>query len=108
MHKALSAILAILVASGALAQAQPQPSASRGQLLYTTHCVACHSTQMHWRDGRKAVDWDSLKAQVRRWQTNAGQTWNEADIAEVTRHLNDTIYHFAQTDSRVSQTGTPE
>jgi mono/diheme cytochrome c family protein len=23
---------------------------NRGERLYTTHCIACHSTQMHWRD----------------------------------------------------------
>ena len=39
---------------------------------------------------------------VRRWQGNAGLQWGDADIAEVARHLNDTIYHFPQTADRVS------
>lgn len=34
--------------------------AVRGELLYNTHCVACHSTKMHWRDQRLATDWKSL------------------------------------------------
>ena len=71
-------------------------------MLYTTHCNECHSTQMHWRNDRRALDWDSLKAQVRRWQGNAGLGWGDADIAEVARHLNDTIYRYPQTSDRLS------
>ena len=76
----------------AAAQAPSPPS--RGELLYSTFCVACHTTQMHWRDKRIAVDLPSLKAQVRRWHTNAGQKWSEADIDEVVRHLNRIYYKF--------------
>ena len=75
--------------------------ASRGELLYGIHCVTCHTTQMHWRNDRQALDWDSLKFQVRRWQGNAGLAWNEADIAEVSRYLNETIYHYPQLNDRV-------
>lgn len=92
----------------AQAPAQVAPPQTRGQLLYTTHCISCHTTQMHWRNDRQAHDWDSLKNQVRRWQGNASLQWGDADIAEVARHLNDTIYHFPQTDDRVSlATRTP-
>jgi mono/diheme cytochrome c family protein len=82
-----------------LAQAGTEPS--RGQLLYDTHCVACHDTQVHWRDARAVTDWRSLKAQVRRWQARALLDWSEADIVQVTRYLNDRIYRFAQTDDLV-------
>ena len=99
--KRLLAIAAIAAIS-ALAHSQAPPAATRGELLYTTHCVTCHTTQMHWRNDRKANDWDSLKVNVRRWQGNAGLQWGDADIAEVARHLNDTIYHFPQTADRVS------
>ena len=71
-------------------------------MLYTTHCISCHTSQMHWRNDRQAYDWDSLKVQVRRWQGNANLQWGDADIAEVTRHLNDTVYHYPQTADRVS------
>ena len=69
---------------------------------YTTHCISCHTSQMHWRNDQQAYDWDSLKVQVRRWQGNANLQWGDADIAEVARHLNDTIYHYPQTGDRVS------
>lgn len=102
---AAAALLAALAGSSLLSYAQGAPS--RGQLLYTTHCIACHTTQMHWRDERRAVDWETLKGQVRRWQGNAGLEWADADIVEVARHLNETIYHYPQTADRVSAVTPP-
>ena len=81
------------------AQFQPQlrPLSNRGELLYNTHCIACHTTQIHWRDGKQANDWKGIEAQVRRWQGIAGLAWSDADIAEVSRYLNSTIYKYPQT-----------
>ena len=93
--------LVALAAFSAGSGAQVVPAQTRGELLYSTHCVTCHTTQMHWRNDRQAFDWDSLKFQVRRWQGNAGLVWNEADIAEVSRYLNETIYHYPQLNDRV-------
>jgi mono/diheme cytochrome c family protein len=94
--------LAALACASTVALAQAPPPVSRGQLLYLTHCNECHTTRMHWRDDRRALDWDGLKAQVRRWQANTGLEWSEADIAEVARYLNDTIYQYPQTSDRLS------
>ena len=92
---------AVLTGTVTLACAQPAPAESRGELLYSTHCVTCHTTQMHWRNDRQAFDWDSLKFQVRRWQGMTGLAWSEADIAEVSRYLNETIYLYPQLNDRV-------
>jgi mono/diheme cytochrome c family protein len=85
----------------ALACAQASLSETRGELLYDTHCVACHTAQIHWRNDRLAVDWDSLKFQVRRWQGNTGLAWSEADIIDVSRYLNETIYRYPALNDRV-------
>ena len=98
-------LVTLFAAVGSLVHAEPEPGQTRGQLLYTTHCIACHTTQMHWRNDRQAQDWDSLQFQVRRWQGNAGLKWSEADITEVSRHLNETIYHFRQPAVRVGVSG---
>lgn len=90
-------VAAAMALAGLAAQAQTTPLPGRGELLYTTHCIACHSAQMHWRSKRLAHDWDSLKAQVRLWQGNSGLRWDEADIAEVAGYLNDTVYHHPRT-----------
>jgi len=103
----------IIVLAGACAQAQAQsppqpapppaaapaplqPAPTRGRLLYETHCIACHNSQMHWRDGRIVRDWAGLAGQVRRWQERANLQWSDADILEVARHLNATIYRLPQ------------
>jgi mono/diheme cytochrome c family protein len=89
-------VLPLLAASlGAHAQAP-----SRGELLYGTHCVACHTSQIHWRDQRLARDWGTLKAQVRRFQDAAYLRWSDDDIEAVAHYLNDTIYRFPETQSR--------
>ena len=102
MSSTKNLMLAALASASTLAQSQPAPTETRGQLLYTTHCIGCHTTQMHWRENKRATDWDSLKVQVRRWQGNASLQWGDADINEVARHLNDTIYRYPQTADRVS------
>jgi len=93
----------LLMLAGAAAQAQPSSAPSRGELLYSTHCIECHNTQMHWRIARRATDWATLREQVRRWQGTAGLGWADGDIDEVARHLNETIYHFAQPAARASR-----
>lgn len=67
---------------------------SRAQALYDTHCGHCHTEQVHWRDRRLVTDWASLKAQVFRWQSNAGQQWGDADVDAVARYLNARFYRF--------------
>lgn len=86
-----SVTFGVLVASTA-ASAQ-----DRGELLYSTHCGACHTTQMHWRARRSATDWTSLKAEVRRWQGAAALGWTDDDVLAVARYLNDSVYHYHQT-----------
>jgi predicted transglutaminase-like cysteine proteinase len=87
-------VLAAWLASTATS-ALAQPTApSRGQTLYELHCIGCHSTQMHWREQRRATDWASLAALVRQWQGAAFLDWSDDDIDAVARFLNQTIYRF--------------
>ncbi|SCK13544.1 hypothetical protein VAR608DRAFT_0801 [Variovorax sp. HW608] len=72
----------------------PAAAQSRGELLYTTHCIACHTTQVHWRDRRLATDWNSLRAQVTRWQGVGSLSWSDEDIGAVTQYLNERYYGF--------------
>ncbi|MDQ7954823.1 MAG: hypothetical protein RET84_02890 [Pseudomonadota bacterium] len=85
-------LAAIAVILGPLpAQAQPQ---SRGELLYATNCIACHTEQVHWRDRKLVRDWNSLAEQVRRWQEAASLGWRDDDILAVALYLNDRYYGF--------------
>ncbi len=81
----------------AAAFAQSGTGAARGELLYSTHCIACHTTQVHWRGQKLVTDWASLKRQVRRWAGNAGLGWTDEEIVDVARYLNDAYYRFEST-----------
>lgn len=93
-RKWMFAILSVWLVDPAFANAQSD--AARGKLLYATHCVACHSAEIHWRDRKLATDWNSLKAQVRRWQGVMGLGWRDDDITLVARYLNTLYYHYPE------------
>lgn len=98
LQKSILALLFILSGNLAYAGAQPPRGATRGELLYSTHCITCHSAQVHWRGKKLATDWISLKGEVRRWQEISGLGWVEDDIAEVARYLNALYYHYPKRD----------
>jgi len=91
-----SILVALLVLSGHVAEAEAQPirDATRGELLYSTHCLACHDTQVHWREKKLATDWASLQSEVRRWALLSKLEWSEYDIEVVTGYLNDLHYRY--------------
>ena len=97
----------VLLALAALTLAASAQAESRGELLYATHCIACHTEQVHWRDQKLATNWNSLKAQVRRWQAAAQLGWSDDDILEVTRHLNQRFYGFEPTSDPVGSLTRP-
>ena len=89
-------VLLVCLGIPAAANAQPKGDTPRGELLYTTHCIACHNAQIHWRDKKIAKDWTGLKTQVRRWQGLQGLVWSNDDVAEVARYLNARYYHYPE------------
>jgi len=93
----------LLAASPLPAQTSTPATSSRGELLYETHCIACHTKEVHWREQKLATDWASLSAQVRRWQANIGLQWPDQTTEDVVRYLNSTIYKFP--DQAPKQTG---
>lgn len=89
--------LCLLSAWPSAAFAQGKHSEERGELLYMAHCNTCHTAQIHWREQKLARDWESLLAQVRRWQNIGGLNWNESEIADVTHYLNALFYEYKST-----------
>jgi len=83
--------------------------AQRGRLLYGAQCIACHTTQAHWRDKRLVQSWDGLVSQVVRWQGNGNLGWTQDEIQDVAAYLNGTFYHLecsiAGCTGRPSQAG---
>lgn len=87
----------LLLGMHTLAYANEKQSEARGELLYSTHCTACHTSQVHWREQKLVTDWNSLVEQVRRWQYATGLSWSEEEIADVSYYLNAVYYGFINT-----------
>jgi len=87
-------VLGVLLA--ALAEVHPvsAQSTSRGELLYSTHCIVCHNAQIHWRDKKLAKDWTTLQAEVQHWQKFTGLGWSDDDVTIVAQYLNTLYYHY--------------
>ena len=64
----------------------------RGRLLHDQRCVSCHDTRVYKRDSKVARNYDEIRAQVVRWETNVGLKWNDNDIDSVTTYLAQTFY----------------
>jgi hypothetical protein len=92
---ALLAAAVAMTAMPAFGQQRLDSGPTRGQMLYNTHCIECHSVQIHWRETHKAQDWESLVKWVTHWQATLELQWADSDIAAVARHLNENIYGFA-------------
>lgn len=90
MQAALTFVLITICAAAHASDAR----VDRGELLYETHCLACHTEQMHWREQRLVTDLESLAMQVQRWETVTRAGWSNEDIEAVVRYLNKVYYRF--------------
>lgn len=94
LARSIPAVLLVSLASIAQADAPLVGDAARGELLYATHCIACHSDKVHWRNKKLVTDWKSLQSEIDRWQDLSGLRWNQEDIADVALYLNTLYYRY--------------
>ena len=66
--------------------------AERGRMLHDTHCISCHDTRVYKRDSKVATNFEEIRTQVVRWESNVSLNWSEADIDAVTTYLARTFY----------------
>jgi mono/diheme cytochrome c family protein len=92
--------VAVVLATATVVGQQPETGEPRGELLYSTYCIGCHTTQFHWREKRLATDWTSLKSQVRRWQESVGLAPDDDDVVAIATYLNGLYYHFPAPDTK--------
>lgn len=89
------AILMTLVAGAILSTSQSiAQEAVRGNMLYENHCLQCHESKVHIREHRKVRSLLDLKKQVNRWANELDLSWQDEEIRDVSRYLNQTFYKF--------------
>ena len=88
----------LLAAAGAAVLGAHAQSADpeRGALLYENHCQSCHTTEVHFREGRKSESLADVRAWVARWQDTLDLSWTGMEIEDVARHLNGRFYQFTE------------
>jgi len=67
---------------------------ARGQAIYQTRCIGCHTTSVHDRESRKAKDFDELRAAVVRFAGEVGGVWQPDEIDDVAAFLNQSYYRY--------------
>lgn len=94
MLRGLMLVTLFFLCANAVATEPPARDPMRGELLYANHCIACHNSQVHWRQKKVVSDWSTLLSEVRRWQGVAGLGWRDEDTLDVARYLNSLYYRF--------------
>lgn len=64
----------------------------RGRALYENHCRMCHDSLAFKRDDKVAKDYEEVRTQVNRWQTNTSLHWSADDIENVASYVARTYY----------------
>lgn len=74
---------AVAVGIGAISAEAAEPA----QVTHDTYCIACHDTNVYTRDDRLANDFDAVREEVDRWQTNISLGWSSEEIDEMAAWL---------------------
>lgn len=67
---------------------------ARGRALYENHCQLCHSSKVHKRERRIALNAEELQGIVADWQREQKLAWSREDIQDVVDYLRLTQYRY--------------
>lgn len=65
---------------------------ARGRALYENHCRMCHESLAFKRGDKIAKDYEEVRTQVNRWQTDTSLHWSAEDIENVASYVARTYY----------------
>jgi mono/diheme cytochrome c family protein len=89
----LAALCTVLV----LSQAEAEVPFDRGQALYEHHCMSCHESWAHTREGRHVRTVRELRARTEAWSVHSHLNWSAEEIDDVTDYLNRAFYQLEGT-----------
>jgi mono/diheme cytochrome c family protein len=84
----------LLSSQAVAARAADDAGLSRGEALYTNHCMACHTCKAHTRREPLVKNLGELAREVDRWQANQKLDWKSEEQADVVDYLNSAFYRF--------------
>ncbi len=90
-------VLAGLCTVLVLPQAGAEVPFDRGQALYEHHCMSCHESWAHTRDGRHVRTISELRARTEAWSLHSHLDWSAEEIDDVTDYLNRAFYQLQPT-----------
>jgi len=95
-QKKIPGILAGVCAGLALASSASLAEFDRGQALYENHCMECHESWAHTRDGRHVASLDALRKRVVAWSIHTGLGWSKEEVDDITDYLNRQFYQLTR------------
>jgi mono/diheme cytochrome c family protein len=72
------------------------PAQTRGEMLYTNHCLNCHESIVHVREKRSAKNLDAIRDAVNRWSQELELKWSSREVEDVVLYLNLRYYHYSE------------
>ena len=64
------------------------------QTMHDTYCIMCHDATVYTRENRIGRDYEGLRAEVKRWQSNMSLNWSEDEVDAVATWLSQRYYGF--------------
>ncbi len=92
--KRVVALLTGLCAGALLLPAAAQEPFDRGKALYEHHCMACHESWAHTRQGRRVRTVAELRQRAEAWSVHSRLDWTAEDINDVVEYLNRSFYQM--------------
>ncbi len=97
LKSGFAALLTSLCTVLVLPQAIAEEQFDRGQALYEHHCMSCHESWAHTREGRHVRTISELRARTEAWSIHSRLDWSAEEVNDVTDYLNRTFYQLEQT-----------
>jgi hypothetical protein len=73
-----------------------EPVPTRGEMLYTNHCLSCHESIVHIRNKRQVKNLAALHSTVSHWSKELELQWSSREIEDVVLYLNLHYYHYTE------------
>jgi cytochrome c553 len=95
MKKSIFAVIVLsCLAQGVQADAMLPGDTTKGKQLHEAGCISCHGSEVYTRKNRRVKSVEGLIGQVHNCNNNLSRSYNDAQLNDLTKFLNETYYKF--------------